>query len=45
MLRTIAVGSCVLIQGIFVRAYANGTISVKVGDQIYTGRPVQAEAA
>ncbi|MCV2889775.1 hypothetical protein [Ruegeria aquimaris] len=45
MLRTIAIGSCVLIQGLFVRANANGTISVQVGDQIYIGRPVLADAA
>jgi hypothetical protein len=44
MLRTIVVGSCVSIQGIFVKALPDGRIAVKVGDRIYSGNPV-AKAA
>jgi hypothetical protein len=40
MLRTITVGSCVSIQGLFVEALPNGKIAVKVGDTVYAGRPV-----
>ena len=45
MLRTIVIGSCVSVQGIFVRTLANGQIAVRVGDKIYAGRPVEALAA
>lgn len=40
MLRTIMLGSSVLIQGIFVRALPDGKICVKVGDQVFSGTPV-----
>ena len=40
MLRTILLGSCVSVQGIFVQAFADGRISVRVGDRIFTGYPV-----
>ncbi|CUH74669.1 hypothetical protein [Tropicibacter naphthalenivorans] len=42
MLRTITLGTCVSIQGQFEAALADGRISVRVGDRIYTGRPVSA---
>ncbi|WP_206169677.1 hypothetical protein [Tropicibacter alexandrii] len=45
MLRTIVLGSCVSIQGLFEKALPDGRISVRVGDRIYTGRPVVAKAA
>lgn len=44
MLRTIALGSAVLIQGIFVRAWPDGRISVKLDNSIYTGVPVNKAA-
>mgnify|MGYP001275831502 CR=1 FL=1 len=43
MLRTIKVGSCVSIQGLFERKLENGHITVRVGDTLYTGRPVNAK--
>ncbi|MBY6201471.1 hypothetical protein KUV65_08870 [Maritalea mobilis] len=45
MFATIALGSCVTIQGIFVKRLNNGFVQVKVGDQLYTGRPVSAVKA
>jgi hypothetical protein len=42
MLRTITIGSCVSIQGLFVKALANGRIRVSVGDKYYDGTPVNA---
>jgi len=45
MLRTILVGSCVSVQGIFVRKLDNGKIVVRVGDRIYQGAPVSGLAA
>ena len=45
MLRTILIGSCVSVQGTFVRALANGMIVVRVGDKVFSGRPTSAEAA
>jgi len=40
MLRTILVGSCVSVQGIFVKNLDDGKIVVRVGDRIYQGTPV-----
>lgn len=45
MLRTIIVGSCVSVQGAFVRELANGMIIVRVGDTDYQGYPVLQHAA
>ncbi|WP_286193425.1 hypothetical protein [Boseongicola sp. H5] len=42
MLKTITLGTCVSVQGIFVRALTDGKIMVRVGDRIFTGRPVSA---
>ena len=41
MLKTITLGSCVSIQGTFVRSLPDGRIAVKVGRNIYEGHPVQ----
>lgn len=41
MIRTIITGSRVLVQGIFVRALANGKIVVRVGDKVYVGKEVK----
>lgn len=41
MLRTITIGSCVSVQGTYVRALPGGKIAVKVGENVYAGRPVQ----
>ena len=40
MLRTITIGSCVSIQGLFVTELPNGKITVKVGEDTFTGKPV-----
>jgi hypothetical protein len=40
MLRTILLGSCVLVQGIFVRQLADGRIAVRVGNRVFQGMPV-----
>ena len=45
MLKTILMGSCVLVQGTFVKKLANGQIAVKVGDRVFQGQPVIAESA
>lgn len=42
VLTTIILGTCVSIQGIFVKKLANGFVMVRVGDRTYTGRPVRA---
>ncbi len=42
MLRTILIGSCVSIQGVFVRQLGCGRIIVRVGDNLFAGRPVTA---
>ena len=41
MVRTIILGSCVSVQGIFVRALSNGKIAVRVDNKVYEGRPVE----
>lgn len=40
MLRTIAVGSCVSVQGLLVAQLADGMIAVKVDDKTFVGKPV-----
>jgi hypothetical protein len=45
MLRTILLGSCVYVQGIFVRDAEDGKILVRVGDRLYQGLPVSAKVA
>jgi len=45
MLRTVLIGSCVSVQGTFVRNLANGQVAVRVGRKIFTGFPVVAQAA
>ena len=40
MLRTIELGSCVQVQGLFVRNGAFGRIVVRVGERLFEGVPV-----
>ena len=42
MIRTITIGSCISVQGLFEGQNANGTITVRVGNKIYQGKPVSA---
>jgi hypothetical protein len=44
MLRTIALGSAILIQGIYVRTLPDGRMIVRVGQSQFSGAPV-AQAA
>ena len=44
MLQTITMGSCVSVQGTFVRQLPNGRVSVRVGSTVYTGVPVTQAA-
>jgi hypothetical protein len=44
MLRTIILGSCVMVQGLFVRQLDNGRIVVRVGDCTFEGVPVARAA-
>ena len=40
MLRTIAIGSSIYVQGIFVKMLAGGRMAVQVDGKIFEGRPV-----
>ena len=42
MIRTIIIGSCVSVQGLFVRALGDGRIAVRDGEKTYIGMPVSA---
>jgi len=44
MLRTIALGSCVSVQGTFVRAMPDGRIAVRVDQTVYAGKPVSKKS-
>lgn len=44
MLRTIKVGTCVLVQGIFAGHLPNGRIRVRVGDRLFSGWPANKTA-
>ncbi|WP_159441421.1 hypothetical protein [Gemmobacter megaterium] len=41
MIRTITLGSCVSVQGLFVRALGDGRIAIRDGDKTFVGRPIQ----
>ena len=40
MLKTVTMGSCVSVQGVFVQAFEDGRIAVRVGSRVYRGFPV-----
>ena len=40
MLRTISIGSCVSVQGLFVGQVSDGKIMVKVDEKTFVGYPV-----
>ena len=40
MLRTIRLGSCVQVQGIFVKLLPDGRVQVRDGDRVFAGQPV-----
>ncbi|TCM82057.1 hypothetical protein [Rhodovulum steppense] len=44
MIQTIVLGSCVSVQGSFVARRPDGRIVVRVGDRLYTGKPVNKAA-
>ena len=45
MLRTIALGSCVSVQGVVVGQLADGKIMVKVDEKTFVGYPVTQQRA
>ena len=45
MLRTVQIGSCVSVQGTFVRHLGNGQVAVRVGDKVFAGYPISTKAA
>ncbi len=44
MIRTIRLGSCVSVQGIFVKMLSDGRIQIRVGEKLYSGPAVSAAA-
>lgn len=42
MLRTITLGSCVSVQGIFIKDMPDGRVAVKVDDTVFAGKPIRA---
>ncbi|NJM82111.1 MAG: hypothetical protein HC844_06115 [Tabrizicola sp.] len=45
MIRTISIGSCVLIQGLVVGQTSDGMLILRVDDKTFVGRPVSAKPA
>ena len=45
MLRTIVLGSCVSVQGRFIRQLQNGRILIQVGERLYAGMPIAPRGA
>jgi len=45
VLTTIVIGTCVSVQGFFVRRQLNGLVTVRVDDRLYTGRPINGAVA
>jgi hypothetical protein len=44
MLRTIILGTCVSVQGIYVRTLSDGRVQVRVGSREFIGLPVLQQA-
>lgn len=44
MLRTITVGSCVSVQGLFIRDNGDGKIVVRVDEKLFVGYPVSGQS-
>ncbi|OSP54644.1 hypothetical protein BV911_11635 [Pseudoruegeria sp. SK021] len=44
MLSTIMMGTCISVQGTFVKALNNGRIAVQVGQRVFEGVPVGTKA-
>ncbi|MFC6688968.1 hypothetical protein [Jhaorihella thermophila] len=44
MLVTVTIGSCVSVQGTYVRTLPDGRVEVRVGDKIHQGQPVKTAA-
>ena len=44
MLRTISMGTSILVQGTFVCALPDGKVKVRVGNRFYSGKPVKRAA-
>ena len=44
MLQTIRIGSCVLVQGIFVKRLPDGRMQVRDGNKVFSGQPVSKAA-
>ncbi len=44
MMCTVSMGSCVQVQGVFVRAKRDGNVIVRVGSREFEGRPVRLAA-
>lgn len=40
MLTTVMIGTCIAVQGEFVRLMENGRVLVRVGQKLVAGRPV-----
>lgn len=45
MLKTIMIGTCISVQGTFVKALNNGKIAVQVGQRVFEGVPVGTKVA
>jgi hypothetical protein len=41
MLRTIQIGTCMLVQGPVVRTYDDGRVAIRIADRTYVGVPVE----
>jgi hypothetical protein len=44
MLQTVTLGSCVSVQGLLERKLPDGRVTVRVGQIVYTGKPVTKAA-
>ncbi|MFK5996890.1 MAG: hypothetical protein QM492_02150 [Rhodobacterales bacterium] len=42
MYKTIMMGSCIAVQGLFLRAMENGKIAIRVGSKEFVGFPVES---
>lgn len=44
MYKTITLGSCVAVQGKFVKSYDDGRVAIRVGKEVFVGVPVPTQS-
>jgi len=42
MVATLVLGSCVYVQGLIIARNPSGTVTIQLGDDFFTGKPIES---